>query len=118
MTIFIGITLMMIVLNSNLTISNVEEVSDIHLKIQLEALAFNVVGNTNVKRQVSDTYKIKNNLEYMINNYEDNYIIYVRDPNNLKFTYYLIFNNLRTNSALTDFIIYKEGYLRGDIDEL
>ena len=114
----LGISLMISFINADKTINNVDEVSFINLKIELEACALNVVGNTNITRQLSDPYKSKSNLEYRITNYDTNFIIYVKNPNYQDIVYYMVFNNHKCNKEFTELTIFKEGYLYGGINEL
>lgn len=114
----LGVSIMISFINVNKTINSVDEVSFINLKIKLEACALNVVGNTNITRQISDTYKNKSDLQYRISNYETNYIIYVKDPNYEDIIYYMIFNNHKCNKEFKELTIFKEGYLYGGINEL
>lgn len=109
---------MIVLINKKKTESNIESVGMINLKIELESFALNFVGNMNVARQVSDTFKKRYSMEYRITNYETNYIIYVRNPNYMNIHYYMIFNNDRTNNSFNQMTIFKEGYLYGGIDEL
>ena len=68
---------MIVLVNRKKTELNVNSVEKINLKIELESFALNLVGKMNVTRQVSETFKTKSNLEYRIDNYENNYVIYV-----------------------------------------
>ena len=114
----ISLSLMIVLVNRKKTELNVNSVDAINLKIELESFALNLVGKMNVTRQVSETFKTKSNLEYRIDNYENNYVIYVRDPNNRNIHYYMVFNNHRTNDIFNEMTIFKDGYLYGGIDEL
>ena len=114
----ISLSLMIVLVNRKKTELNVNSVEMINLKIELESFALNLVGKMNVTRQVSETFKTKSNLEYRIDNYENNYVIYVRDPNNRNVHYYMVFNNHRTNDIFNEMTIFKDGYLYGGIDEL
>ena len=117
-TMIISLSLMIVLVNRKKTELNVNSVEMINLKIELESFALNLVGKMNVTRQVSKTFKTKSNLEYRIDNYENNYVIYVRDPNNRNVHYYMVFNNHRTNDIFNEMTIFKDGYLYGGIDEL
>lgn len=117
-TMIISLSLMIVLVNRKKTELNVNSVETINLKIELESFALNLVGKMNVTRQVSETFKTKSNLEYRIDNYENNYVIYVRDPNNRNVHYYMVFNNHRTNDIFNEMTIFKDGYLYGGIDEL
>lgn len=117
-TMIISLSLMIVLVNRKKTELNVNSVEMINLKIELESFALNLVGKMNVTRQVSETFKTKSNLEYRIDNYENNYVIYVRDPNNRNVHYYMVFNNHRTNDSFNEMTIFKDGYLYGGIDEL
>ena len=117
-TMIISLSLMIVLVNRKKTELNVNSVDMINLKIELESFALNLVGKMNVTRQVSKTFKTKSNLEYRIDNYENNYVIYVRDPNNRNVHYYMVFNNHRTNDIFNEMTIFKDGYLYGGIDEL
>jgi len=117
-TMIISLSLMIVLVNRKKTELNVNSVEMINLKIELESFALNLVGKMNVTRQVSETFKTKSNLEYRIDNYENNYVIYVRDPNNRNIHYYMVFNNHRTNDIFNEMTIFKDGYLYGGIDEL
>lgn len=117
-TMIISLSLMIVLVNRKKTELNVNSVEMINLKIELESFALNLVGKMNVTRQVSETFKTKSNLEYRIDNYENNYVIYVRDPNNRNVHYYMVFNNHRTNDIFNEMTIFKDGYLYGGIDEL
>lgn len=117
-TMIISLSLMIVLVNRKKTELNVNSVDAINLKIELESFALNLVGKMNVTRQVSETFKTKSNLEYRIDNYENNYVIYVRDPNNRNIHYYMVFNNHRTNDIFNEMTIFKDGYLYGGIDEL
>lgn len=116
--IFISITMFIVSINKSRTELNVEEVSLLRLKIDLEAFALNFVGNKNVKRQVSSDYKTKGDLQYRIDYYDINYIIYVYNPNNPLITYYMIFNNPRTDLTYDKMTILKDGYIEGVNHEL
>ena len=109
---------MVSMININKTNINIDEVSIIDLKIELEARALYLVGNTNVTRQISETYKKRSDLEYRINNYDTNFIIYIRNSSHKDVVYYMIFNNRKSNKNFTELTIFKEGYLYGGIDEL
>lgn len=117
-TMIISFSLMIVLIDRKKTDSNIDSVGLIDLKIELESFALNLVGKMNVTRQVSETFKTKSSLEYRIDNYDANYIIYVRDPNNRNIHYYMIFNNHLTNNSFNEMTIFKDGYLYGGIDEL
>ena len=108
----------MVSINKTRTDLNIDEINLLELKIHLEACALNIVGHKNVTRQVSAEYKEKGDYLYRIDNYNDNYVIYVFDPNDDIVTYYMIFNNAKTNETFTEMTIFEDGYLIGEQNEL
>ena len=116
--ILISITMFTVMINKSKTNANTNDIQLKDVKISLEACALNLVGNKNVTRQVSEQFKSKNDLLYRIDNYNNDYIIYVYDPNYSLFTYYMIFNNRNTNINYDHLTIYEDGYLKGVANEL